>query len=216
MKQNKRIFAILAAAILLIVTLAGCGAPKVSPEETVKIIVDAMVKRDFTSAEKLKSFDKASQEKFIESVNKQSQKMLMTIGRSAKVKISEEDAKRFVEGIAEMPKKSTISTKLVSKEDKSATVELSMTCLDNEKFNKAYTELILSKLKNMSQQDASQQGGKIIVDSFLETMDRTEFNQEPYTMQIKCVLSKDNEWIPEENPAMLGQKLSMAIWGMPI
>lgn len=215
--QTKKLLTTFLIAIFAVAALTGCGGPKVSPEESIKIVADAAIKLDFSQANKLQYISKQEQENLVDSAKKQSKNMIVAMGRSAKVKISDADAGKIVDAILEVQKKATVTTKLISKEDTSAVVELTLTHVDSEKFMEAYMGNLMTKLQGFTQQDFTTNGGAIITESFLNALQKAEFSTEPFVVKTKCVLDKKaNEWIPAENAAVFGQKLGMAVWGTPM
>lgn len=209
---KKRLVA-LVGMLFIISLLAGCGGPKVSPEETMQILADACVKLDFKQADKV-GLKKDMQEKIEKTVMLKGRNMLKNKARAAQVKITDEQAQKVLEAAVAAQRRSTITTKLISKDSKSAVVEVSATAIDGQKLAQSLMQDMQAKVQGMTQAQFRKEGGPIITDVIADALGKAEFKAEPAVFQVNCKIDeKENIWVPEEGIEAYGKKLNQIVGG---
>lgn len=213
MHSMKRRLAALVSMLFVIALLAGCGGPKVSPEETTQILADACVKLDFKQADKV-GLKKDMQEKIENAVMVKGRSMLKAKARTGQIQLTDEQAQKVLDAAVAAQRRSTITTKLISKDSKAAVVEVSLTAIDGQKMAQAIMQDMQAKVQGMTQAQFKKDGGAIITGVMVTAMNNVVFKQDPVVLQVKCKIDeKENIWVPEEGVEAFGKKLNQIVGG---
>lgn len=209
---KKRLVA-LVGMLFIISLVAGCGGPKVGPEETMQILADACVKLDFKQADKV-GLKREMQDKLEKDALDKGRNMVKSRARMSQVKITDEQAQKVLDAAINAQRRATITSKLISKDAKSAVVEVSVSSIDGPKFAQSLMQDMQARVKGMTQAQFRKDGGTIITDAIVEAMDKVEFKAEPVVLQVKCKIDeKENVWLPEEGLEAYSKKLNQIVGG---
>lgn len=182
-------------AVLLILTVtAGCGQPKTTPEEAALIFCNTVVKLDFTGAEKIG----VSQEYQTQIAQARRQ----TLRNTATAILKANDLPPFstndlADVLEKMNRKIEIKTELVSKEQDSAVVKVSVRTIDGRKF----TDEIISPAFNREDLNEKfvlpSKQADIFIQLFSKNLDKVSLVKEAKTFEMQLVLDKKTRcWLP--------------------
>ena len=212
--KNLKVVSLIMAMVVATVLLSGC-APKVKADESVRIMAKGMLTLDLSEFEKM-DIKKEEQDKIKDTTLKAAKTQIKTMLMAmARVNISDDQAQKIIDKLYETQKKASVSAKLLSEEDKTAVVELSIVPFNNEKMQVDMNQIITAKIQGLSQAEMKKQASAIITEAYLEAMDKAELKQEPTVIKVQCKLNeKDNKWLPAEDAFSFGAKLGTIVWGM--
>lgn len=196
-KWNVKVAVFIVVCVLAVV-VAGCGGPKVSPEESAKIFGEMAGRFDFTNADKIK-MPKQEQEKTKKAAKDAAKGMVQMLFTSFKIPMTDEQVNRILEAQFEMQKKVEIQTELISKADKESMVKISVSSIDMKKFEKTIEASVMKNAEGMDERQFKAKGGEIITAALIEGYNTAEFLPEKSAFETKCIIDeKLNIWRPED------------------
>lgn len=200
MFKLKRSF-IAALAVVLMLAMVGCGGPKVSPEESMKIYLNIAIKSDLSEASKIGMPDE-DQKKAKEIREKNLDTAVNTVFANAETKVSDATKEKFKNTMLQLAQKIAFSTEPVSKSDKSAVVKVSITSVDQDEFvNKVFLPAIEKKASEPNF-DWTTEGADVMAELYAGAVDTMPLKSEPMEFEVKCVIdAKTNCWRPEDAKA---------------
>lgn len=193
-------------ALLVAVAAAGCGGPKVSPEETVKIYADMAVKYDLSEAQKV-GYTEDDVKKAQESKEKNLNNAAKMLFASVRTNPSPAAAEKFKEIVMKIGQRAEIKTELVSKDGQSAIVKISITPLDQAAFMQQ--TLAPAIRQQLGGPNWASEGADIVVGLYEDAVDAMPLKSAPNSFEVKCVIDeKTNCWRPENVQAFRNQALA--------
>lgn len=195
MKIMKKVFAVILVTVMAAAMLVACGEPKTSPEESAKILLNVLLKNDKTNMDKI-GLKEEEYTKFRKEFEDGMTQGFSSSGLDEKV-LTEEVKNNFKSDILKGLTKLDYQVTLVSKDDKTAKVEVKIKGFDIQKISTDATNKITEEVvanPTMTETEIYQKSfkliGKGIADGVL-TQD-----QKTVTMTLT---NQDNTWIPGEN-----------------
>ena len=195
MKKLKKFFAVILVTVMAATMLVACGEPKTSPEESTKIFLNVLLKNDKTNIDKI-GLKEEDYTKFRKEFEDGMTQDFSSSGLDEKV-LTEEVKNNFKSDLLKGLGKLDYQVTLVSKDDKTAKVEVKIKGFDIQKISTDATNKITEEVvanPAMTQTELYQKSfkliGKGIADGVL-TQD-----QKTVTMTLT---NQDNTWIPGEN-----------------
>lgn len=196
MRKYTKLSMVTVLAALFALVAAGCGGPKTSPEESMRIYANMVVKFDYSEAAKVGYTEEVIKESK-DGQMKELEKLAKVLFDSADTKTTPEAKKRFAKVIMKINERVEVKSELVSKQDKTATVKVSIRSLGMEDFMNN-TLIPQSQQKTMDPSyDWKKQGAGFITDLYESIIDTLPMRGEPVTFEVKCDIDeKTNCWKP--------------------
>lgn len=198
MKNLKKFFVVILVTIITATTIVACGEPKTPPDESAKIFLNILLKNDKTNMDKigLKEDEYAELRKEFEDYMTQG---FSSSGIDEKV-LTEEVKTNFQNDIIKGLTKVEYKVTLVSKDKKTAKVEVKIKGFDLQKISTdAQTKLQEQYLANPSMTQSEKYKelfnliGKGIADGILTEDEKTI---------IMKLANENNTWAPDKNDSI--------------
>jgi len=195
MKNLKRVFVAILVTIMATTMLVACGAPKTSPEESTKIFLNVLLKNDKTNMDKigLKENDYTKFRKEFEDGMTQG---FSSSGLDEKI-LTEEVKNNFKNDILKGLTKLEYQVTLVSKDQKTAKVEVKIKGFDLKKISTdSATKLQEEYTANpaMTQTEIYKESFKLVGQGIADGI----LTQDEKTVTL-TLTNENNTWIPGEN-----------------
>ncbi len=192
MKKLTKILSMALVLMLSLTVMIGCGGPKLTPDQSAKIVLDILLKGDNSQIAEIGM----TQEEFEECRQKMEQSMEEAMTQTGGSMISDESKKLLLDGILEGLTKMEYTTKLVSEEKDTATVEISIKSFDMAEIQNKLTE----EVQTYYTSNPSATQSELFDFTFqkeAELMKAGTFKSEPTTITVS--LSSDGKvWAPDE------------------
>lgn len=216
MLRLKQIF-MLVVTLSLVIVVAGCGGPKLSPEATMQIYANMAVKADFSEYSKI-GMTEDDLQKMKDMKEQAYERAAKVVFAQGQMKPNDEAKAKFKDIVLKMGNMMEVKTEPVSKDDNTAVVKVSVKSIDQNGF---LNEILLPKLQERIQAKAAdpnfdwnKEGAVIFMDTFAELLDQAKLQAEPTVFEVKCVVDqKTNCWRPEK-PEEFKQNIMKATDGM--
>lgn len=195
MKNLKRVFVAILVTIMATTMLVACGSPKTSPEESTKIFLNVLLKNDKTNMDKigLKENDYTNFRKEFEDGMTQG---FSSSGLDEKI-LTDEIKNNFKNDILKGLTKLEYQVTLVSKEKKTAKVEVKIKGFDLKKISTdSATKLKEEYSANptMTQEEIYQESFKLVGKGIADGI----LTQDEKTVTL-TLTNENNTWMPGEN-----------------
>ena len=192
MKKLTKILSMALVLMLSLTVMIGCGGPKLTPDQSAKIVLDILLKGDNSQiAEIGMSQDEFDQVR--KAMDDQMEALITQLGRAS---ISEDNKKVLQESFFESIKKVEYTTKLVSEEKNTATVELSIKPVDMT----ALATQLMDEAKNYATANPTatqKEASEFVIQKFAELLKSAPLKSEETKIIIN--LSSDGKvWMPNK------------------
>lgn len=198
MRKYLKLSMVLVLTALFALVAAGCGGPKTSPEESMRIYANMVVKVDYSEAAKVGYSE--------EEMRKSRDDQMNELGKQAKIVLDSFETKttsvakeRFVNMIMKVNERVEVKSELVSKQDKTAIVKVSIRSMDlydfleNTLFPQIQQKMIESPYK------WKEEGAIFISEMYESVIDTLPMRGEPVTFEVNCNIDeKTNCWKPAD------------------
>ncbi|WP_160677859.1 DUF5105 domain-containing protein [Clostridium sp. C8-1-8] len=195
MRKFKNICILLIVVLLSTLTLVGCGEPKVTPEDSAKIILDIIIKDDKSNIDKVGITEK-EYTNIRESFEGGLMKGISSSGLDESI-LTDEVKNKLKSDILTGLSKVSYEIGAVSKEKDSAKVEIKIKGFDMDKISKTAED----KLKKEYEDNQSMTEKQIYQESFKivgEEIAKGTFVENPKTVTLTFT-KENNVWMPKES-----------------
>lgn len=200
MRSIKKSIGMLVILLLIPAVLIGCGGPKITADESAKILFNFFVKSDKSDVAKI-----TSNQKDIDKAAKSEKDEFNKLFKDSFVKenliINDDECNRIYTAYKNALKKVTVTSKKVSEESKTATVSIKTTYIDLPSIAQKAQEDTLTKVKAMQLTDVikvREQFVKTYINELEQELNAAKPGTATKEKTFKFVL-KDNNWLPEDS-----------------
>lgn len=192
MNKLKKITSILLSMMLVLAMLAGCGAPKVTPDESATILLDIILKGDNSKMDSVQM----TQAEFDELRTTIEDSMISQFDSSG-ISIKDETKQNLSNGILEAFKKVEYEVSTKKEDKKQSEVEISIKGIDMEQLIQdlqADAQKYASENPSLTQEELLD----YIFNKEAELLSNASLKETPETMTM-TLTNEDNFWIPTED-----------------
>ncbi|NFL97274.1 DUF5105 domain-containing protein [Clostridium botulinum] len=200
MKKAKKSLILSLILLFIPIMVIGCSSkPKVSADETAKILFDFYIKGDQESLSKIK----ISKDQIEEISKMQKDKTISTIKTNlatAGLKVNDEQIKQIYAARVSALKKLSAKAEVVSQDDKSAQVKLKATHIDEVALDeKAATDAVeeVKKMNLTDTQEALNKATDIYIKNLIKSYENVKPSSDMKEQTFKFII-KEKTWIAED------------------
>ncbi|MCY6369703.1 DUF5105 domain-containing protein [Clostridium ganghwense] len=215
MKKMKKSLVLLMSFLFIPIMLIGCSSkPKVSPDETAKILFNFYIKGDQSGLEKIKM----PKDVIDETAKLQKETYTTAIKNNFKVAgltIKDEQVEQIYEARMEGLKKLTVTTETVSESDTEAQVKIKSTYFDTVALDKKAAQDAVEqvkKLKLTNQQEAKTKVTDAYIKNLVEAFKNVKPSADTKEKTFKFTI-QEKVWLPQ-NMIQFGSGIGGQVSGM--
>lgn len=215
MRKTKRSLLIFISMILISMMMVGCSSkPKVTADETAKIMYNFYFKGDKEGLAKVKL--EATEAEEISKLQKET--AIITMRNNFKVAgmaVNDQQIEEVYNARMEGFKKLTVNAEVVSQDDENAEVKVKSTYFNEIEINKKASDSAIEEVKKLNltnEKEALDKYANIYLKNIVEAYKTVEPSQDTKEATFKFV-NKEKTWVPEDS-VRFGSGLANLILGL--